>query len=112
MVICNMVTQKTLLLFQLKGRLSTFGTKVEGKDCTRNLSIGYGCREREHLGILMYNGRLYNVHRENFVFKGDVSKSCEATDKIFFLIFEGQITAPPTNVVLETVTKVIFCLSL
>ena len=79
-----------------------------GKDCLRNLSIGYGCKEREHLGILIYNGRLYNVHRENFVCKGNVSKSCEEADKVC-LVFEGQIYAPPTVAFLEIVTKVIFC---
>jgi len=106
----NTVTQKTLPSSHLKGRLSTFGTKIEGKDCIRNLSIGYGCRERDHLGILMYNGTLYYT-KKNFVYKGDVSKSCEAVDMGCF-IFEAQITAPPKIVVLETVTTVIFCLSL
>jgi hypothetical protein len=56
----------------------------------------------------MYNGRLYNVHKENFVCKGNVSNICETADKGCFL-FEGQITAPPTVAVLEIVTKLIFC---
>jgi hypothetical protein len=56
----------------------------------------------------MYDGRLYNVHRENFVYKGNISKSCEVADE-GCTVFEGRITAPPTVAVLESVTKVIFC---
>jgi len=49
-----------------------------------------------------------DVQRENFVYKGDVSRSCEAADMGCF-VFEGQITASLTAAVLETVTKLIFC---
>ena len=79
-----------------------------GKDCLRNLSIGYGCREREHLGILLYNGRYTMYTGKILCIRVTLVKSCEAGDK-GCSVFEGQITAPPTVAVLGTATKVIFC---